>query len=288
MLHPFYDPFYDKLPHNVQAYIMEAYNLSQRILGQEAVKGIVLFGSHARNGVERASNVSDVDLIVKIADDVPNSKLKLLDAYLDALEIKHGLRGLPNSLFSKFLRVVEKTTGMFVSHFMVRERDWLDCNFSRIFRVNGIFSRILAPERIVLKSMSLDCISLCGEGLCAQESIKIRAIDVLKSTVMNLVLCMAGNFLSPFVKRSEKYVLEAIKWSLRAGYFYLKEKNDGIRAVVAWFVRSGFDEAFLRDFLKYREKKQFVSIGFRLKSIKKVVEIHSFALRMFGALHTKN
>ncbi len=277
--------FFEKLPSNVKGYIIEAYTLSQRILGKDSVKGIVLFGSHARNGVERASNVSDIDLIVKIADDVPVSQLKLLDAYLDALEIKHGLRLSPNTLFSKFLRVVEKTTGMFVSHFMVRERDWLDCNFSKIFRVNGFLSRLLAPERIVLKSMSLDCISICGEGLCAQDSIKIRIIDVLKSMIMNLVLCMAGNFLSPFVKGSEKYILEAIKWSLRAGYFYLKEKNDGIRAVVGYFIRTGFDEGFLRDFITYREKKQTISIAFRLRAIKKVIDIHYFAFKMFGTLH---
>ncbi len=281
-------PFYKKLPQKVQSYIIEAYSLSQRILGNDSVKGIVLFGSHARNGVERPSNVSDIDLIIKIGESVDPSKLQLLDASLDALEIKHGLRGPPNSLFSKFLRVVEKTTGMFVSHFMVREKDWRRCDFAKIFRVNSLLSRILAPERIVLKSMSLDCVSICGEGLCSQESIIIHTADVLKSMVMNFVLCLAGNFLFPFVKGSEKYILEAIKWSLRAGHFYLQERNEGIGSVVAFFIRCGFDPGYLRDFLQYREKKGAVSVWFRLKSVKKVIEIHCFALKMFGAFHAKH
>ena len=269
-----------RLPTRILNYIIEAETLSTRILGSDSLKGIILFGSHARNGREKASKVSDVDLIIKISDNIPNDKLKRLDGCLDALEIKYGLRVKPDTLFQKFLRVVEKTTGMFVSHFLIKEKDWENCDFPKIFRVNRFFSRMLAPERIVLKSMSQDCVSLAGEGLCSQDAIKITSFDVLKSLAMNLILCLAGNFLSMFVKGSEKYILEAVKWSLRSCYFYLNERNRSIQTIASYFSRLNVDADFLSQFLEYRERLHRMNIGFRFKSLKMIVELHAFGLRL--------
>ena len=261
-------------------YIHESELLTEKILGPGSLKGLILFGSHARNGREKASTVSDVDLIIKISDKVPNNKLKRLDCFLDALEIKYRLRAKPDTLFKKLLHVVEKTTGMFVSHFIIKEEDWEHCDFPKIFKVSRLFSRILAPERIVLKSMSQDCVTLSGEGLCSQDTLKMTIFDIIKSMMMNLILCLAGNFLGPFVKGSEKYILEAVKWSLRSCYFFLNQTNKSIHSIISYFSRLNVDAGFLSEFLKYREHLEKMSIGFRFKSIKIIIKLHAVALKL--------
>ena len=126
----------EKIPARVLDYINDAARIVRNGLGREKLKGIILFGSYARvkNGTQKSSatKISDVDLIFKIDDSVSNRELKRVDGLIDALEIKYGLRIKPDSLFNKFLRVVERTTGMFVSHFFVRNKYWKAQKFSSV------------------------------------------------------------------------------------------------------------------------------------------------------------
>jgi len=282
-----------KIPGNVLSYINDAALIVRNLLGKDKLKGIILFGSYARakSATEESSatKISDVDLIFKIDDSVSNSELKRVDGLIDALAIKYGLRMKADSLFNKFLRAVEKTTGMFVSHFFVRNKYWKAQKFSKVFRLNSLLSALLAPCKLVLKSMSFDCITLWGEGLDVQDSIKIPKADLFRSMLMNFILCLAGNFLGPFVKTPEMYVLESVKWSIRACYFYITEKIASVDSTVMFFKllnrnnpnlsgKRSFDQ-FLDDFLRYRSDHNRTDVKFRLKACLAIIKIHCRAIQ---------
>jgi predicted nucleotidyltransferase len=206
-------------------YIVDIIILVNKEVGINKIHSIFLFGSQQVKG--DFTPVSDCDLLFIFKDRVSNHHLREIERYFIALEIKHKFRDSSTKLTRSILGVINYSTGMFISHFLTKKEFWEAAKFHKIFRVNKVFSAIFAPRNIVLSNVILNSTLLYGEDLrnLIKPRIKISIREMFRSTVMNIFICFFGVLLSPHKQlNSIKYILESIKWSLKASnYFCFKD-----------------------------------------------------------------
>ena len=81
----------------------------------------------------QTTNISDVDLLVIVNNDITKKQIRSTESILKAIEIKHGFGYYSTNWVTAVLRVVEKTTGMFASHFICRREAWDLIQFCQYF-----------------------------------------------------------------------------------------------------------------------------------------------------------
>ncbi|MBN1802315.1 MAG: nucleotidyltransferase domain-containing protein [Candidatus Lokiarchaeota archaeon] len=221
----------------------------------DKILSIILFGSQASNQIEN-TNISDCDILVIFKDGTSQKKIKNIEKYFVSLEIKHQFREHTDSFFKKVLDVIQRSTGMFVSHFVTKKRDWENTTFYRIFSVNRLFSTLFAPTKIVLSSVIDNSIILYGLDLRQEvkKKLEIPSTDMIKSIIMNSIISIFSILISPFKKlKSIKYNLEAIKWSLKASNYYLFQDSPSLKTITKRFERLNH---------QHRRKKSKIGIFF--------------------------
>ncbi|MCJ7647008.1 MAG: hypothetical protein MUP85_00200 [Candidatus Lokiarchaeota archaeon] len=202
-------------------YIKDIVNLINKEIGINKIVSIILFGSQRPN--QENTSVSDCDLLFIFKNRVSNSHIREIEKYFIALEIKHDFRDARSDILHYMLSVLQNTTGMFVSHFLTKERFWKEMIFHKIFRVNRVFSAIFAPKNIVLGNVIQNSTILYGEDLRGfiKPNIHTSIREMFKSMVMNIFISFFSILIAPLrALNSMKYQLEAIKWSLKASNFY--------------------------------------------------------------------
>jgi len=265
-------------------YIKDIVNLINKEIGINKIVSLVIFGSQ-RNDQENAP-VSDCDLLFIFKDRVSNSHLREIEKYFMALEIKHNFREVRSNLFHSIMLVLQQTTGMFVSHFLTKQKFWEQATFSKIFRVNRLFSAVFAPRKIVLGNVLQNSTILYGKDLrkVIKPKIKISIIEMFRSVVMNLVISFFSIAIGPIEKLNPmKYQLEAIKWSLRASNFYCFGDTAPLANVIDRFIALEkpwkIDKAqqFYSKFMKFRKSTQ-IDLEFLLRSPIRILKIHIIAI----------
>ena len=186
-------------------------------LGEKArlVRVLLLFGSRAMG--EEPSWASDVDLLVVLDDKCSDEDLEDVKWRLANLSYSPRPKGLLGHLFWS----LEKATGMFHSPFVCREKDLRSLDFKRIFRTSPFLTTLMAPADIVLGSVLKSSKVIYGrlpEGLGAPE--KREAFQLLKNLITCLSLTFGAYFFCPIAVEAQKYVLEALKWSIYATAYY--------------------------------------------------------------------
>jgi len=271
------------LNQNVADYIKDILTIVNKDIGLNKILSILLFGSQqpVKNNCEN-SPVSDCDLLIIFQDWVSNKNIREIERHFMSLELKHGFRELGETLFEKILVVVQKTTGMFVSHFLTKKHYWDRAVFHKIFTVNKYISSAIAPKKIVLCSAIDNSTVLYGEDLRnLKKTIDIPHLDMIKSTAMNLIISIFSIGIIPLKKLHPiKYALEAVKWALKASnYFsfndspnlehlirrftYLEKSNGSKRRARVFYIR----------FLRLRNDPR-MDIGFMLRCPFRILKIH--------------
>jgi len=218
-------------------YIKDIVSLINKEIGINKIVSIILFGSQRPN--QENTSVSDCDLLFIFKNRVSNSHIREIEKYFIALEIKHDFRDASSDILHYMLGVLQNTTGMFVSHFLTKERFWKEMNFHKIFRVNRVFSAIFAPKNIVLGNVIQNSTILYGDDLRGIIKPKIHASigEMFRSMVMNLFISFFSILIGPLrFLNGMKYQLEAIKWSLRASNFYCYGDTVSLPKVIDRFV----------------------------------------------------
>ncbi|MHA1106656.1 MAG: hypothetical protein ACTSPN_13210 [Promethearchaeota archaeon] len=220
-----------------KGYIKDIINLINKEIGINKIVSIILFGSQRPN--QGNTSVSDCDLLFIFKNRVSNWHIREIEKYFIALEIKHDFRDASSDILHYMLSVLQNTTGMFVSHFLTKERFWKEMNFHKIFRVNRVFSALFAPKNIVLGNVIQNSTILYGDDLRATIKQKIHASigEMFRSMVMNLFISFFSIIIGPLsFLNGIKYQLEAIKWSLRASNFYCFGDTESLPKVIDRFV----------------------------------------------------
>ncbi len=267
-----------------RAYIQDIIILINREIGINKILSIMLFGSQKSN-TDNCSMFSDCDLLIIFKDRVSEHHIKEIERYFIALEIKHNFNvyDYNSKIFKKILGVLQSTTGMFISHFLTKQKYWEEINFSKIFRVNKIFSDIFAPKNIVTSSVIDNSTILYGKDLRkdVKKLIEIPTHDMLKSIIMNLFISLFALGIIPFKKLNPiKYTLEAVKWALRASNYYGFNDTISLEQIVKRFL---FLEKRIRSkrraqqyYLKFLSlrREPFQDLRFMIQSLFRVIKIH--------------
>ena len=151
----------DQLSETARNYIIEMVGTIEAMVGKGFIDSVILFGSLS---YDNPTKISDVDLLVILNNNIPYSKIRGMEGVLKSIEIKYGYAQFPRNLITKILRAVEKTTGMFCSHFVCLRKDWDNNNFARIFSTFKPFTYLLAPDKVVLDSMKNGSCLLYGNA----------------------------------------------------------------------------------------------------------------------------
>lgn len=265
-------------------YIKDIVSLINKEIGINKIVSIILFGSQRPN--QENNSVSDCDLLFIFKNRVSNSHLREIEKYFIALEIKHNFREYNSDILHYILSVIQNTTGMFVSHFLTKERFWKEMIFYKIFRVNRVFSAIFAPKNIVLGNVIQNSMILYGEDLreIIQPKIHTSIGEMLSSMVMNLFISFFSLLIGPLRSlKGMKYQLEAIKWSLKASNFYCFGDTKSLIQDIDRFVslektkKQEKARKFFTEFLSLRDTLQN-DFRFMIKCPIRILKIHGKAI----------
>ena len=265
-------------------YINDIFILINKEIGINKILSIIMFGSKAAKN-EESTPISDCDLLIIFKDRVSNRHIKEIEKYFITLEIKHNFNEscLNSNIAKKVLQVIQQTTGMFISHFLTKKKYWDHAIFHKIFRVNKVICKLLAPKKIVILSVIDNSIILHGEDLrdIVKQRVQIPPFDMIKSLLMNLVISIFSILIIPFKSlNSIKYQLEAVKWSLRASNYYSFEDSDCYKNIIRRFTI--FEKSsrykrraivFYSRFLNLRKNPRD-DIGFQLRCPFRILKIH--------------
>ena len=265
-------------------YIKDIVVLINKEIGINKIVSILLFGSQQVNNENTV--VSDCDLLFIFKNRVSGRHLKEIERYFIALEIKHHFKEPTSKLFREVLGVIQHSTGMFVSHFLTKQKFWEQATFYKIFRVNRVFSALFAPRNIVLGNVIQNSTILFGEDLrdSIRPKIKITVREIFRSTVMNLFISFFALLIAPRKElNSIKFQLEAIKWSLKASNYYCYEDSELLDKIVKRFIsfetpkRKAKAERFYSKFLELR-RNPINDLKFMIFSPLRILRIHINAI----------
>ncbi|MFW9867472.1 MAG: hypothetical protein ACFFEN_15355, partial [Candidatus Thorarchaeota archaeon] len=265
-------------------YIKDVLTLINKEIGVNKIISILLFGSQRAKCDVTA--VSDCDLLIIFKNRVSNHHIKEIERYFIALEIKHNFRDFSDKLTKNILGVISQTTGIFVSHFLTKTKYWQEANFHKIFRVNKVFSTLFAPRNIVLGNVVTNSTTLYGTELRdkIRPRIQIKFIEMIKSTIMNLMISLFSILLTLFKRLQPiKYQLEAIKWALKASNFYCYRDSESLKEITERFI--AFEKIhsqkrarhFYTDFLNLR-KAPVNKFSFMIRCPIRIIKIHIKAI----------
>jgi predicted nucleotidyltransferase len=275
-------------------FIKDIIILINREIGINKILSILLFGSQISKHKE-SSKISDCDLLLIFKDRVSNRHIKEMERYFTALEIKHNFRENKSNLINRILRMVQQSTGMYISHFLTKRKYWIQTTFHKIFRVNKVFSSLIAPRNIVLGNVILNSAILYGEDLrnTIKSKIHITFFEMIRSTIMNLMLSVFSMGLALFKNINPiKYQLEAIKWSLRASNYYCYRDSESLKAITNRFIsfeKPKFQKRakrFYNEFLVLRKNPK-KTLSFMVRCPIRILKIHIKAMFYKKAIKRK-
>jgi len=262
-------------------YIRDVVILINKEIGINKIQSIILFGSQLSDSQENTV-ISDCDLLFIFKNRVSERHIREIEKYFIALEIKHNFKEPNTNMVHDILGVLQHSTGMFVSHFLTKQKYWQQSVFHKIFRVNWVFSAIFAPRNIVLGNVIENSTVLYGDDLRNQvrPNIKITINEMFKSTVMNLFISFFSILITPFKKLNPmKYQLEAIKWSLKTSNYFCFGDSEVLLKIIDRFIslenkKIQFKaERFFLKFLKLRESP-VTDLNFMLRSPVRIIKLH--------------
>jgi len=265
-------------------YIKDIVVLINKEIGINKIVSLLLFGSQQEES--ESTIVSDCDLLFIFKNRVSSHHIKEIERYFLALEIKHNFKEPTAKLTSEVLSVIQQSTGMFVSHFLTKQKYWEQAIFYKIFRVNRVFSALFAPRNIVLGNVIQNSTILYGDDLRndLKNKIKISTREMFRSSVMNLFISFFALLIGPIKDlNSMKYQLEAIKWSLKASNYYCYEDSALIDKIVDRFI--SFEkpkkklkaERFYRRFIELR-RNPTDDLKFMIYTPIRILKIHVKAI----------
>jgi predicted nucleotidyltransferase len=265
-------------------YIKDIVVLINKEIGINKIVSLLLFGSQQEES--ESTIVSDCDLLFIFKNRVSSHHIKEIERYFLALEIKHNFKEPTAKLTSEVLSVIQQSTGMFVSHFLTKQKYWEQAIFYKIFRVNRVFSALFAPRNIVLGNVIQNSTILYGDDLRndLKNKIKITTREIFRSSVMNLFISFFALLIGPIKDlNSMKYQLEAIKWSLKASNYYCYEDSALIDKIVDRFI--SFEkpkkklkaERFYRRFIELR-RNPTNDLKFMIYTPIRILKIHVKAI----------
>ncbi len=226
--------------------------------------------------------MSDVDLLIVFKDEVPQDFISKIDNSLTEIEKDYNYVKSPEGILEELIYSLKRKTGMFVSHFVCKERDIEERDFSEIFSTEKIMSSLIAPSNLVLNNMTSDGVILYGKNIIEKFKQPVSILSMVKSLIMNLMTSIGSAIIAPFYKKSTELSTEALKWTLLATNQYLTETSEGANEVIQFLKNQGiYSSETLEEFKALREKLQENPV-FIFKVPPIIVKLHFQAIKRRG------
>lgn len=240
---------------------------------------IILFGSHA---IKQNTKISDIDLLIVMKDTVDSKTMRKIARNLNWLTFSAGIKE-PAKGLTRILRAIETKTGISVCFFLCHRQDFIKWRFAKIFGVNQLLAKLLAPRYLVRVGIQTHGITLVGEDLLTKiAQHEISASQLAKSCLMNIIIAMGALLIAPLSSRATFYSLGAVKWSLISSYSYLVGKGAAIAEIADYFKNELQIGPFLfsqLDLLMQLRESLGQSSGFSIKTPLSVFLIHRKAFQ---------
>jgi predicted nucleotidyltransferase len=199
-----------------------------------AIVNISIFGSVAKGGFSQT--VSDVDLIVVLADEAPQQMKRIISDDLAALELKHGLRTHPNSKLERVYTTVDRIASQFKSYFVCYKRDLLSGNTAAVFDVNPLIGSLVLSTHIGFAGIVKSSKVIWGEDFRYQIHIPaLTKAHLVKNCAAFLLLNACALMGYPFLPNATRYSMSALKWMLHTCYFCYTLESATIEEEIDFF-----------------------------------------------------
>ncbi len=183
-----------------------------------AIGSILIFGSAAKGNFLRG--VSDIDLLIVLADNTAQQTKRIISDDLAALELKHRLRRPPDSRLERLYTKVDRMASQFKSYFVCYRRDLLSGNTAAVFDVNPLIESLILSTHIGFASIVKSSTVMWGEDFRRQIHIPaLTKAHLMKNWVAFLLLNAFAFVGYPFLPNATLYSMSALKWMLHSCYF---------------------------------------------------------------------
>ena len=257
-----------QLPDRVQSYIEALVQTCAR--DGALLVSVILFGSAAKGGF--SGSVSDVDLIIVVADATSRAKRRRLGEDVARLEAVHGLRPEGTRSTGRLRALIERAVGYGFSCFVCTRGDLISGDVARVFDLR----RLEAPfvDRIIFASIVASAVTVWGENLLSRVPVpSVRRLDVFKAlfAFCGRVLLSAVTF--PVLPDATKYAMGTLKHSLHSCYFCYHRRTAALEVEVEFFLRRLGASRALVDLLALRGRYR-PSLGFVIGCLPAIVRLH--------------
>ena len=264
------------LPKKATAYLRDIIPLLEKSL-QDRLISIIIFGSLVKG---YATEVSDADILIVLSDECKKKEIQHLHQLINAYEVKYNYLIPPTGLVSRVLYSIDKSTGMFISHFISNKKDFLKGNFAKTFQVNKLMAKVLAPNQIVYGSVLCRAKILYGANVLEEAKIpNVPMTQLLKSILMNMVTSLFALLIYPLTKRATLYEMETAKWSLLASYYYVKHDSPALPILLKFFLNQGIATNYIKNWIHLR-KTYHQNYKFGLLTPLNILKIHMGILKL--------
>jgi predicted nucleotidyltransferase len=241
------------------------------------IVSVSIFGSAAKNGF--SPSISDVDLIVVLADEVPRKTKRMISGELVDLELKHKLRKITSSKRDALHMGIDVAAGQFLSHFVCYKRDLLAGNRAAVFEVNPLAESLLFSSHIAFANIFTSAKVIWGEDFLNKIHIPTLAKRHLAKNCVSFLLLNAFAIATyPLLPNSTKYAMSALKWMLHGCYFCYTLKSATVEEEIDFFRKKvGASKVFL-ELLSLRREYQ-PSLGFILGCFRVLIQLYAVTVR---------
>ena len=237
------------LPNRATEYLRDVIKLLENYLHERLIS-IIIFGSLVKG---YATEASDADILIVISDDCSKNEIHHLHQLINAYEVKYNYLIPPKGVITRILYSVDKSTGMFISHFISRKTDFLKGNFAKTFQVNKFLAIVLAPNQIVYGSVLCRAKILYGANIIEEAKIpNVPITQLLKSILMNMVTSCFALFVYPLTKRATLYQMETAKWSFLGSYYYIKHDSPSLPSLLKFFLDRNITSNYIKEWIRLR------------------------------------
>jgi predicted nucleotidyltransferase len=242
------------------------------------IVSIWIFGSASIGGF--SSPVSDVDLMIVLADDVTQDIKSDIRCEFEALERKHGLRTCPKGRLEHLSELFDQKVGGFKSLTLCYRRDLLSGNVSAVFEANALAEFVNNTTHLFcFASIVNSAHTIWGEDLIAR--IPIPAITNKQFSKMLITHCLRNTFaflVYPILPNGTKYSMAILKGFLHNCYFVYKAKGAPIQDEIHFFRTKIGESKVLAQLLSLRETYR-PSPGFIIRCFQVLVRLYAVTLK---------
>lgn len=242
-----------------------------------AVVSILIFGSFAKGGFLQC--VSDVDLIIVLADEVPKQIKRGISGDLAALELKHRLRKQPHSKLERLYKEVDRMASQFKSYFVCYKGDLLSGNTGAVFGVNPLVEFLILSTHIGFASIVKSSAVIWGEDFRYQIHIPtVTKAHLVKNCAALLLLNACALLGYPFLPNATAYSMSALKWMLHTCHFCYALESATIEEEIDFF-RTKLGEHYLFSELLSLRREPRPSFAFIRGCFSTVVQLYVVTAR---------